>query len=214
MALQNPVLNPWLRYSAALVCTVIISYGLFYFMHLLTSQGEGVLVDRQNVTAIEFIRLKKPPQKPQIAPIKPDIPKLRETPPSSPTPKKIVIQNPNLSMTGLAIPSLAPQIAIHGIGFNTSSSDGDAIPMVWVQPLYPVRAQDQNIEGWVEVDFTITKLGTVKDVKVIESKPQYLFDRAAIRAIKRWKFKPRIIDGEPVERVVSRRIEFTLPKKK
>ncbi|MBV1916007.1 MAG: TonB family protein [Pseudomonadales bacterium] len=215
MSLQSPAPNSWLRYSAALVCAAIISYGLFYFMHLLTSHGESVLVDRQHVTAIEFIRLKHKPPKPEIPQVKPQTPKPKDTPPPSPTPKKMAIQNPSLSMKAFAMPSLAPQMAIHGIGFNSAPGDGDAIPMVRVQPQYPFRAANQGIEGWVLVEFTITKLGTVKDVEVVESKPAYLFDRATIRAIKRWKFKPRTVNGEPIERhQVRQRIQFSLDKQK
>ena len=213
MVFQNPTLNPWLRYCAALICAAAISYGLFYFMHLLTSHGKNVLIDRQNVTAIEFIRLKKKPPSPEIPQVKPQTPKPKDTPPPSPTPKKMAIQNPSLSMKAFAMPSIAPQLAIHGIGFGSAPGDGDAIPMVRVQPQYPFRAANQGIEGWVLVEFTITKLGTVKDVEVIESKPAYLFDRATIRAIKRWKFKPRTVNGEPIERhQVRQRIQFSLDK--
>ena len=213
MRLSAPGTNQLLRYPVALVCAVVISYGLFYFMHLLTSHGESAFREGQQGPTIEFTRLKKREHTPQPPPVKPSIPKPKDTPPPAPSPKKIAIQNANLRMDAFAMPSLAPQMAIHGIGFNSAPGDGDAIPMVRVQPQYPFRAANQGLEGWVLVEFTITKLGTVKDVQVIESKPAFLFDRATIRAIKRWKFKPRSVNGEPVERhQVRQRIQFSLDK--
>ena len=65
-------------------------------------------------------------------------------------------------------------------------------------------------EGWVEVEFTITEVGTVKDPKVIDAKPPRIFNREAIRAILKWKFKPRVVDGVAVERRATQIIDFNL----
>jgi protein TonB len=62
----------------------------------------------------------------------------------------------------------------------------------------------------VKVEFTITEVGTVKDARVLEAKPSRVFNRSAIRAILRWKFKPRIIDGIAVERRATQTIDFSL----
>lgn len=53
-------------------------------------------------------------------------------------------------------------------------------------------------------------MGTVTDVKILDSKPRRLFDRAAKRAILKWKFKPRVVDGKPVPRRAVQTIEFKL----
>jgi protein TonB len=92
-----------------------------------------------------------------------------------------------------------------------AASDSDVIPIVRVNPQYPLRASERGIEGWVEVEFTISKLGTVKDPNVINSHPSSIFDRSALKAIRKWKYNPKIEDGEPVERPgVKVRLKFDL----
>jgi protein TonB len=98
-----------------------------------------------------------------------------------------------------------------GTGFEIAASDTDVVPIVRVQPQYPLRASERGIEGWVEVEFIISKLGTVKDPRVINSHPSSIFDRSALKAIRKWKYNPKIEDGEPVERPgVKVRLKFDL----
>lgn len=84
------------------------------------------------------------------------------------------------------------------ISLGGGFSDGDIIPLVAIQPVYPRRAAERGIEGYVVVSFTITTAGTTRDIEVEESSSS-LFDSAAKRAAERLKYKPRIIDGTPVE---------------
>jgi protein TonB len=79
-------------------------------------------------------------------------------------------------------------------------ADRDPVPLVRVDPEYPPRARQQGINGFVEVEFTITAVGTVADAVVLRSKPPYVFDRAALQAVRRWKYNAMIQDGKPVAR--------------
>jgi protein TonB len=89
--------------------------------------------------------------------------------------------------------------------------DGDVIPVVQPRPEYPARAISGNIEGWVQVRFNVTAIGTVRDAVVVASEPEAVFDDAALRAIARWRYNPRVHDGEAVERVgLQTIIRFTL----
>lgn len=88
--------------------------------------------------------------------------------------------------------------------------DQELIALVRVPPRYPSRASRMQIEGFVTVEFTITKDGSVRDPVVIESSPARVFDRAALRAIVQWKFKPRTQDGRAVDSRASQRIDFAL----
>jgi protein TonB len=81
---------------------------------------------------------------------------------------------------------------------------------VRIEPQYPREALLKGIQGWVRVRFTIMEDGSVDDPIVVESEPRRLFDRAAIRAILRWKFKPRIVDGKAVRREAEQVIDFKL----
>lgn len=69
-----------------------------------------------------------------------------------------------------------------------------------------------HTEGWVKVKFTITKTGTVKSPVVIESNPKNIFDQEAIRALLKYKFKPKFKHGKAVEQHVTQIIEFKLAK--
>jgi protein TonB len=79
-----------------------------------------------------------------------------------------------------------------------------------VTPEYPAKAQRRKQQGFVDLNFTTTVEGDVKDVVVVRSQPEEVFDDAAIRAIRRWKFKPVEVNGEPVEQRLSLRISFQL----
>ncbi len=79
--------------------------------------------------------------------------------------------------------------------------DGDVIPVVRPPPEYPPRPLADGTEGWVQVRFTITTIGTVKDAVVVAAEPKTVFDNAALKAIGRWRYNPKVENGVAVERV-------------
>jgi protein TonB len=82
---------------------------------------------------------------------------------------------------------------------------------VRVEPEYPQRAKHQGIEGWVELEFTISPAGTVKNPRVIHAQPASVFDQAALSAVRRWRYNPRIEEGVAVAREgVQVRMRFEL----
>lgn len=78
-------------------------------------------------------------------------------------------------------------------------ADGSYVPIFKVPPVYPRRAQERGIEGCVQVEFTVTKVGSVRDPIVVYSQPNGIFDRSALRAAAKFKYKPQIRDGEAIE---------------
>ena len=94
-----------------------------------------------------------------------------------------------------------------------TQADGDYLPIVKVAPVYPKRALARKLEGYVVVEFTVTTRGTTKDIKVVEAKPIVIFNQAAIQAAEKFKYKPRVVDGKPVEvHGVRNKIAFKLDK--
>jgi protein TonB len=84
---------------------------------------------------------------------------------------------------------------------------------VRVDPDYPPRARQQGIEGWVVVEFTISPAGTVKDPRVLEAQPPSVFEQAALNAIRRWRYNPRVENGVAVAREGAQvRLRFELPR--
>ena len=173
-----------------------------------------------NIQMTEFVRLKR---ETKLETKKRDIPD--EPPPEKrPPPPKMQMQQvnvnqttaPKMDMPNLDIPlqtdkfsnSLLGGLQVNkGVGISTN-----VIPLVRIQPRYPMRARNRRIEGWVKVKFTITKQGTVKDPVVVDSQPSKIFNRAALQAIKRWKFKAKIIGGEAFEQQALQTLQFTLKK--
>jgi protein TonB len=89
--------------------------------------------------------------------------------------------------------------------------DHDPAPVVRVNPDYPVRAIRGQIEGWVEVQFSVTATGAVRDVLIVDSHPKDIFDAAVIKAVGRWRYSPKVDNGVAVERIGMRtRILFEL----
>ncbi|WP_286830273.1 MULTISPECIES: energy transducer TonB [Kordiimonas] len=89
-------------------------------------------------------------------------------------------------------------------------SDGERIPIVRVQPIYPRRALEHGVEGWVVLEFTVTKQGTVENAVVIDAEPKGYFERSALAAIQKYKYKPTVVDGQARESKGQYRMTFEL----
>jgi protein TonB len=112
------------------------------------------------------------------------------------------------------VAALAPVVDASGAVSRlrlSAGSDRDVVPLVRINPDYPQRALSRGLEGWVRVQFTITAIGTVKDPIVVDAEPKDTFDDAALKAIARWRYNPKVENGVAVERVgVQARIVFEL----
>jgi protein TonB len=90
---------------------------------------------------------------------------------------------------------------------NTQTSE--AVLVKAEQARYPTSALRAGLSGWVQVAFTITKDGRTKGVHVIDAQPRHVFDRAAMEAIDRYRFKPAMRDGNPVESESQQKVVFS-----
>ena len=106
----------------------------------------------------------------------------------------------------------APKGAFPGLHGEAGDYAGEAVPVFKMEPKYPRKAAKSRIEGWVKVEFTITAKGAVTDAVVIDSRPRRTFDRSAVQSVRKWRFKPRVVDGRPVQRKASQVIEFKLAR--
>ena len=79
-----------------------------------------------------------------------------------------------------------------------------------VQPQYPPRAEKNGVEGWVDLDFTVTDTGAVQDVAVNAANPSGVFEAAASAALLQWRFKPLVRDAKAVATRARIRIRFSL----
>ena len=78
---------------------------------------------------------------------------------------------------------------------------------------YPAQAKANRVEGYVIVEFTVTSDGGVSNPMVVEAEPAGVFDAAALAAVRKFKYKPRLADGVPVDTAgIRNRITFALPE--
>jgi protein TonB len=202
-----------MRYLQALLCASLVSYGLFFIMQqMIALEAKDKPIVSENAL-IDFVRLKKDTQS-QTKERQLKIPPKPQKPQIS---RNTVSQQENTTTPTMKMPSIVSSLNLSGndglAGFvSKSGMDGNAIALVQVMPQYPPNAKRRKIEGYVKLTFIINEDGTVGDVNVLESNPSGVFDRSAIRAAYRWKFKPRVIEGKPIIQKSTQTMEFNLGK--
>ena len=143
----------------------------------------------------------------------PEKPEVDETPPPEIPEQDFDKIDGNAAVGQVAAPGKIKAKLDLNIGAGLQATDGEYLPIVKVAPQYPRRALSRGIEGYVIVEYTVTKQGTVIDPVIIEAKPQGTFDNAAIKSALRYKYKPRVVDGVPIEVPgVRTKITFQLEK--
>jgi len=194
---------------------VLVALLLFLLMNGLISGRSDTQQDRRPTQMIDMVRLDDPEVlqiKQRIRPKKPPPPKQPPPPPRLQTPKTQPPRNlARIDMPKIDIPVVGGDGPYLG-GWAPSEAleEGDAVPIVRIQPQWPQRALVDGTEGSVRVEILIGADGSVKDVQVLESTPGALFVRNTIRTVFRWKFKPRIVDGIAIERRAAATIDFKL----
>ncbi len=211
-------MNPRLLWPLSLTLGLVVSVGLFWLMSLMVSGFRFDLDESRPSRIVEFVRLKRQ-QRPPPTRRQPPPPPKKEPPPPKPalaSPHQAIPQ-PNVDIDvptlDLSLSTRLQGSLLSGIEMTQGTGPTSAVtPLVRIPPRYPMKARRRRIEGWVKLEFTITKEGTVKDIRVVEAHPRGIFDQAAMRAISRWKFKPLIIEGTPMEQRAIQVLEFKLRK--
>ncbi|MGJ8691929.1 MAG: energy transducer TonB [Thalassotalea sp.] len=183
------------RYLVAIGLALVMTLALLWGMQTLIAGGNEALSDAPKGNVLDFIRLKKDEtvQKKERKPQKPPKP---QTPPPPMQQPQMMNSNPNVNAISTSFAAdIQTDTGLSG-GLSLGSSDGEYLPIVKVAPIYPRRAQSRGIEGYVIVEFTVSKTGAVVDPQVIEANPADIFNRAALDAAMKFKYKPRVVDGE------------------
>jgi protein TonB len=200
------------RIIVAILGGAVTAFALFWIMQALLSV-KGELKDASTNLSIDFVRLKRD-NTPEIK--KREKPQRQKPEQQPPPPQMNLAKNMNPSdAVGAIIPEFDTGLELENATdiAGAGGGDRDAVPLVRVDANYPPRALQQKIEGFVDLRFTITPVGTTAEVEVMRSEPPYIFDREAVRAVRKYRYNPRIENGSPVSRPdVMVRIEFQLPK--
>ncbi|MDT8428834.1 MAG: TonB family protein [Pseudomonadales bacterium] len=185
-----------IRWLISMMLAVVITLILFYFMQALIATGQQLT---QTATVVKMVDATMPEivmevvrdvEKPQ------PLEEIDEPPPTPPQRDLNMDAGPSLNIQRVAVNVDA------GLDFGNATlnvTDGDMLPLVNVTPQYPTRAASRGIEGWCQVSFTVTETGGVRDVVVIDAEPRGMFDNSSIRAAERFRFQPRVVNGEAVE---------------
>ncbi|WP_282115303.1 energy transducer TonB [Pseudoalteromonas arctica] len=184
---NNPV---FIKTSTAVIGGAAMTFAAFAFMQYLISGEQRAPVKPGDDIIVEIF------QAPEDSKLR-HIQKIQPPPPMPKVPQKA----PPLDTSAdpvLAISDFTP-ITIDDFGGDINNTinrpTGDATPIVRINPKYPATAARDGIEGWVQLSFSISPTGEVIDPVVINAEPKRTFDREAIRAIKRWKYRPKVIEG-------------------
>lgn len=199
------------RYLVTVALAAAITLSAFYLMHRLIDHDAAAPVNPPPVTSIRFgpVDIPEPARPDETRP--PEKPEPKELPPTQAVIAEFEpIDAPQLEPSRHAAPDA---VAVLPGGF-TPPGDRDggrtAHPIAAVPPPYPPDAAVEGIEGWVRVAVDIDAQGRVRDVRVLEAEPRGFFEKAAVTAVRRWSWKPAIIDGRPRPQTVVQELTFEL----
>ena len=192
------------------VAAGVVTVGLLFLMEQLILTGEEALTQSGRFYLVDFVRIQRQ-ETIELRDRKPEkIPKAEETPVTPPLPSDVVGEGA-IAIRAPSSPGI--EVAVTTIGSGFGISDSELMPIYKLAPVYPRSAAQRGLEGWVMVRFTVTAIGAVRDVEVVESSHK-VFERSAMAAAAKFKFRPRLINGEPVEVTnVYNKIVFELENK-
>lgn len=199
----------FVRFGIAAIFGIAIAGLLTLFMHILIEYSQQELDKSTRANFLDFVRVKREESSQRKKP-KPQRPKTEDAPPAPPTPQT---NQQNMSDGGLqvSIPTASANLDVNIAGIGIGTGDGEYLPIVKVAPAYPIRATVNGIEGYCMVEFTVTAAGATRDVVPIPGHCIKVFVRPSVAAAKKFKYKPRVIDGEAIEVPnVINRFNYTL----
>ena len=183
----------WQRYLFGVLIGGVVTFALLWLMRSVIANPDAATDSGIKGVVVDFVKVQED-QEVQIKQLKPKPP----PPPDQPPPNMPKPTFDSDVSTGVEIGAVAVNVdvTIEGGGF---SHDGEYLPIVKVAPIYPRRAQTRGIEGFVLLEFVVTATGAVRDPVVVEAEPPGIFDRAAINAALKFKYKPKVVNGAPIE---------------
>ena len=195
---QRALLLLVLRVFTSPVLAALVTLGLFYFMQALISTGGQI---EENLRVIKIVDATMPEITLDVIEEidKPEpIEKLSEQLPETPIRDINVSTVPGWNLTPTYSDVDAQLDVEHA---SISAADGDYLPLVRPPPQYPNRALQRGIERSALVQFTVNGRGLVveESIVILDSEPPDTFDRSSIRAVARFKYHPRVVDGLGVD---------------
>jgi len=195
------------RLVLGLAVAALVTLLLFWIMQYLIATADRTLDESKRGSLLDFVRVKRAEivERRQVKPERPPPPK---APPAEPPTPKLDQAKPTAEKMAVASVPVETEIELAPGGFSLGVGEGDYLPIVKVAPIYPQRALSRGVEGACIVEFTVTRSGTTRDARAVAGQCDGLFERASVEAALKFKYKPRVIDGQAVE-VPGVRNKFT-----
>ncbi|MCY3541419.1 MAG: energy transducer TonB [Gammaproteobacteria bacterium] len=182
------------RYGIGLAAGAVVTVILLYIMQAVIAIDKNPLNEAPKIRIMDFVRLiEDVPIETKQREMEPP-PPVEDLPPDPPK----VVSDSTMGAEVVDWDFEAPDLGLNDLGGGTWSQDGEYMPWFKPEPEYPTIALQRGIEGYVIVQFDVTEEGTVENPVVLEAKPPSMFDRSAIRAALKFKYKPKILNGQPV----------------
>lgn len=185
------------------IAAVGVTIGLFIIMYTLIATSD-VKLEEDDLPKIADIMMEDTTIDDNLKEFTAEKPEDPEAPPPELATPEIADIDVDTSLNVSFAPSADVKIGIGG----GLASDGEYLPIVKVAPIYPRRAQTRGIEGYCIVEYVVTKNGSIRDPKPVDCKPAGMFESSSVKASLKFKYKPRVQDGEPIE-VAGVRNKFT-----
>ena len=177
----------------SLIMSILVTLGLIAAMYALIKMKDPELDEKKAFKLPKFTYVAKNEDVQTIAPKPPRPDEVQEQPDVPET--KIVPDSVDVD-SNLGLGAVKVGINRDLKGFN--SNDGEYLPIFRAPPVFPRRALERGICGWVELTYTVTSAGTTKDAVVVSSSSK-MFERNAIKAALKYKYKPRQVGGKAVD---------------
>ena len=187
------------RLFVGIVFGLVVTAALFFVMPFMIESTDRQLDKGGSASMVDFIRLRRDEtiHRRELKPAKPLPP---QSPPPLPSTPQFETLNPNVGTIAISAAPAETNIEMSGAGFSLGFGDGEYLPIVKVAPIYPQRALSRGIEGYCVVQYTVTRQGTIRDPFVIEGQcTNSVFHKPSLQAALKFKYKPRVIDGQAVE---------------
>ena len=187
--------DPKIRLGLAALAAVFTTFTILWVMQIPIATGKGAITSKYEGRFIDFVRIEKD-ETLDTKTLKPKKPPEPEQPPPD-TPPQLDEIDASVQTVNIGAVDTEVGVNVGGIGgFN--AAEGEYLPIVKVAPIYPNRALTRGIEGHCIVVYTVTRNGTTKDPKVVECTSS-LFANASVKASSKFKYKPRVINGQPID---------------
>lgn len=188
------------RVAGSGLAALLMTLSLLFVMQQLIVTGKQAITNAGYSFDVDFVRV-KPEERLERDDYEPEKPVSPEEAPTFTPDPQVADVEPGAGVIGVRVDPPDLRGAVSGSGIRVGGFtmvDADYMPIVKVAPIYPRRAASRGLEGWVMLRFTVTPLGTVTDVEVVDSS-HTVFEDAAIRAALKFKYKPRVVDGVALE---------------